>query len=255
MYSRRPPPPPPPPRDQATTKPAATIVPDTHTEIFTRIPSSITKSWTKQPVSSTDLRPVDRISRNHEISLIDRVSLTIKFDNFLAEGHGVLNNESDSSYDRILAWQETRKDWAALETSISKTVDEFVQRAQSRMIGRAAGTLDSLTRTYTEFELSDESQPTYPTTVTAGQSSAASRSVAFSDVHTLDSTTIHPHDSPSAYNESSTLTMDQIADMIYRMKASNQQTHAPKSRGRHRSRSRQRQRASSKRRALEYLQT
>lgn len=204
QYTPRPPPPPLPPRAQTsaqqsnTLPPAINLIPDTHTAIFTRIPRTISKSWSGRPISSKTLLPVEFTDYHHESSIITRIDLKVEFNTLLAKAQSLLGNESDAGNDKILAWKEARLDFANLEQAISDVISKIVIRAGERCRSRQTSTLDGLTLTDTRFEMANENLvvPDESTSQWRDDQSRI-RSVAFSDVSTIQGKTILPDDSAS----------------------------------------------------------
>jgi hypothetical protein len=131
-------------------------VSNTHTQIFTRIPKRIEKTWTTTPVSVQTSVKVPSASHRHEHSILNGISLIADFNELLNLAEETLTDETDKKCDRIQAWQEARKDWVALESAIEAAVNTFVERARMRSASNNMLTVDVLANKKSKFVLHRE---------------------------------------------------------------------------------------------------
>lgn len=178
---------------------------DTQSFLFTRIPSAIKKVWHPEVLNTSTKLKAASPGRNHEDSVIQRIELSVHFHDFLTETPNELDSSTDAEKDRIEVWQEARRDWTSLEAAINEEICTFVARAVKRASQNKVTTVDSLTRTKTEFVLDKPveipAQSTMPaTTPEAATLSSESRVRTIVDYPTIHNESIHPSDSVSVLN-------------------------------------------------------
>lgn len=132
-------------------------VPNTHAAVFTAIPDSITKTWRPETLDVKSSKITDGRGKLHEMSVIQEVSLLVKFNDQISAASSLLDRSTDNEFDRIGIWQEARKDWAALEKAIEDTVQSFIKRSRERSATTKVDSIDVLTSVLTRTSLDDPS--------------------------------------------------------------------------------------------------
>jgi hypothetical protein len=129
-----------------------TKVPNTHTNVFTRIPKTLKKTWRTEILAVDKNEIAVQRDSKHEFSILDSVELNVKFNELLIDGETKLDRISDKSFDAITVWQEARKDWASLEVAVESIIDEFITRARDRALSNGTKSIDVLTDVQTSTE-------------------------------------------------------------------------------------------------------
>jgi hypothetical protein len=110
----------------------ANRVPDTHTGIFTQIPKSIKKVWKTEVLDVKKSEIVPEPFGTEQLSLIASIDLTLKFNDEISKATKILDKQSDIRFDRINTWQESRKQWSAIEKAVTEVVDEIISNTRNR---------------------------------------------------------------------------------------------------------------------------
>jgi hypothetical protein len=132
---------------------------NTQAALFTTIPTNVERKWSAIPVSAETGIPVPTTSDRHEHALIADVTLTVKFNSLLGNLEDILTNESDERSDRIIAWQEARQDYAALERAVSTEIDRFIKRSRERAKSTNTYTIDALQKRETTKDSARSAMP------------------------------------------------------------------------------------------------
>jgi hypothetical protein len=166
-------------------------IPNSHTNIFTRIPKTVEKKWTTKRVSiraNTELQSDDIKS---EESMIESVTLTVRFNPLLQHKIEHLTEEDDISFDLIDGWQETRKEWAELEESVEAAILNFTERNVRRAASEGTAVIETLGKKNISYICAS--------TKDSGKqlNRESNRILNMSSNRSSRSSTIHPSDSAS----------------------------------------------------------
>jgi len=168
-------------------------VPDSHTQIFTRIPEAIDKTWstyTKRCVASGAMaEPSDK----HAGSLIKSIGLRVEFDSQLVSTPDTFDESDDIESEMIRGWQDVRRSWALIERAVASAVLELSRDQVRRAEEQGMKTIDILGRVQT--------RPTYAPTESPAVRPILRQAGAPSNLGSTLTTrrvqTIHPNESAS----------------------------------------------------------
>jgi hypothetical protein len=97
---------------------------DSTTELFTRIPRSISKKWKTIQENLNSAAHHSRCDSTSSLPVFS-IELTVSFSDDYTTGLDAINEETDNSTDRINKWQRGRKAWAAINEALKEIVSEL----------------------------------------------------------------------------------------------------------------------------------
>lgn len=97
---------------------------NTQANLFTRVPRSIEKTWSRRIVDTETLSPVFD-SQEHVLSPVESVSLSIIFTEKACEEPIVLTEIDDKIDDRMLFIQQQKRLYSNLETAIQSAITNY----------------------------------------------------------------------------------------------------------------------------------
>lgn len=127
-------------------------IPNSHTRMFTRVPNSVTKEWTTKCISLANKQELDHETNNHEESLINSIKLNVEFNSVLQHDTDTVDDDDDSTAHLIDGWQEARKEWAELESSLEDAIKHFTDRHWTRAVDQRTKSIDILNKSRTSYK-------------------------------------------------------------------------------------------------------